>query len=485
MANMLRKIPSVGELLESPPLASLVNRVSHNVVVSKVGQFLDDLRGQVQGATGVNIPSPSELAERIARWIATEERTALRPAINATGILLHPLLGGPPLADSAVLAMNEVALGYATARLDAFSGEAAEPSAAAERLLARLTGAEAAVVTGSVAAAAWIVFSALAAKREVLVARSQVSQIGDCRLPDVTSAAGAALCEVGLTNRATSDDFAEAIGTQTAILFCASPARFELTGESAALAIADLVALGKRGNVPVVHDLGLGSIGAAAASGLAGLPTARGSLEAGADLVLLAGDKLLGGPPCGIILGTRALVQSVRRNPLLPSVHANPCTLAALLATLRLYEQPGAAEQSIPLLSMLATPVENLRNRAERLAPQIAATGVAAVEVREATTTLTGALLAAQALPTVCLWLSPASGTAASLAAALRMATPAVVSRLDEGRVVLDLRSVPPRCDVPLVTAIECLSRAAAPAATGAAGQPTLAPPTPDQPMPA
>ncbi len=471
MDNMLRKIPSVGELLERPPLASLVNRVSHNVVVTRVGQFLDELRGQVQGATGVNIPSPAELAERIARWIATEERTALRPAINATGILLHPLLGGPPLAEDAVGAMCALASGYSTADLDGFTGQAAERSASAQRLVGRLTGAEAVMVTSSVAAAGWIVLSALSARREVLVARSQVSAFGNCRLTELASAAGAVLREVGTTNQATSDDYAAALGASSGLLFVASPGSYVVVGASAEPALAELAAIGRRSNVPVVHDLGVGSVIDCTSLGLPNQPVAKDSIEAGADLVVLAGDQLLGGPPCGIILGKRSLVQTIRKHPLLPAIQADTPTLAALLATLRLYEDPATAERAIPLLSMLATPLENLRNRAERLAPQITATGLATAEVREATTTLTGAAIPAQILPTVGLWLTPASGTAAALAAALRMATPSVVGRLADDRVVLDLRSVPPRSDVPLVSAIESLARGT-PAATAEASLP-------------
>jgi L-seryl-tRNA(Ser) seleniumtransferase len=223
--------------------------------------------------------------------------------------------------------------------------------------------------------------------------------------------------------------------------------------------LADVVALARRSNVPVVHDLGVGSIVDCASLGLPNQPVAKDSIDAGADLVLLAGDKLLGGPRCGIILGKRSLVQTIRKHPLMPAMQADPATLAALAATLRLYEDQAVAERSIPLLSMLATPLENLRNRAERLAPQISATGVAAAEVREGTTTLTGAAVPGQTLPTVSIWLTPASGTAAALAAALRMATPSVVGRVADDRVVLDLRSVPPRSDVPLVSAVEGLAR--------------------------
>lgn len=470
MSNVLRNIPSAAEILDSPPLKALVSRVSHNVVVAKVGQFLDDLRGQVQGATGVSIPTPAELAERIARWIAAEERAGLRPVINATGVLLHSSLGGPPLAEEAVQAVAELARGYASIDLDLATAQPADRSAPVARLLSRLTGAESAVVVGSTASAGWITLTALAAGREVLVARGQVSELGDCRLPDLASAAGARLREVGTTNKTRIDDFAAAAGGQSALLLRANAASYVLTGALEEPSLAELVSLGRRHNLPVIHDLGLGAILDYSELGLPEQPLARQSIGAGVDLVLLSGDKLLGGPTCGIILGKRSLVQKIQRHPLLTALQADPRTLAALVATLRLYEDPAVATRSVPLLALLATPQANLRNRAERLGPQIAATGLAQVEVHDGETSLAGNVVPGQMLKTVVLSLAPTSGSAATLLAALRLATPSVIGRLqpdkdkqDEGRLVLDLRSVPPRSDVGLIAAFESLPRSAAP----------------------
>ncbi len=469
MSNVLRSIPSVGEILESPPLKSLVQRVSHNVVVARVGQFLDEFRGQVQGATGVNIPSPAELAERIARWIRAEESSELRPVVNATGIVLHPALAGPPLADEAVRAMADLAAGYASVGLDLTSGQSADRSAVASRRLSSLTGAEAALVVNSTAAAGWIALSALAAGREAIVARGQVSELGDCRLTELAQAAGVVLREVGTTNKTRIGDFKSAAGGQTAMLLRADTASYVLAGSLEQPSLAELVMLARQQNVPLMHDLALGALIEYTEFGLPNQPVARQSIAAGVDLVLVAGDKLLGGPACGIILGKRSLVQKIQSHPLLPALQADPHTLAALVATLRLYEDPALAARSIPLLSLLATPLANLRNRAERLGPQIAATGLASVEIVERETSLASHCVPGQMLQTVCLSLTPKSGNAAALATALRLATPSVISRLpsdgfDEGRVILDLRSVPPRCDLPLVAAFESLPRPAPPA---------------------
>ena len=192
MSNVFRSLPTVGELLESPPLKSLVSSVSHNVVVTRASQFLDDLRGQLQNATGVNIPTPSELAERIAKWIATE-RGGLRRVINATGVLLHPQLSGPPLAESAVSALAEVGGGFAPLEYDLAAGVAAERDQATASLSCRLTGAEAAHVAGTHAGAALGVLAATGAKAEVLVARSQIGHLGSRKLTEIVVLAGADL----------------------------------------------------------------------------------------------------------------------------------------------------------------------------------------------------------------------------------------------------------------------------------------------------
>jgi L-seryl-tRNA(Ser) seleniumtransferase len=459
MANMLRNIPSVSELVESPPLKSLVNRVSRNVVVSGVRQFLDDMRTQVQtAASGVHVPTSTELAQRIADWIAAEEQAPLRPVINATGVLLHTGLGRAPLAEEAISAIADVASGYASVEIDLASGERSQRVQSVERLITRVTGAEAATVVNNNAAATLISLSALAKGKEVVVSRGHLVEIGGSyRLPDVMATSGAILCEVGTTNKTRAGDFAAAIGDQTAALLRVHTSNYAIVGFTEQPTLAELVALGRRHNLPVIDDIGSGAMVDLAKYGVRGEPLAADSIRAGADLVLFSGDKLLGGPQCGIIAGRKQHVQAIMKHPLMRAFRVDKLTLAALAATLRLYDDPDRAERRIPLLALLATPIENLQNRAERLAPQLAATGVARVEIVSDQAYVGGGSLPNEAIPTVCLALSPAQGTVDALAAALRSGIPAVMGRIQAGRMLLDLRSVPPRDDARLVVALEAL----------------------------
>jgi len=459
MSSVLRNIPSVTELLDSPPLKSLVNQVSRNVVVSGVRQFLDDMRTQVQSAAAnVHVPTATELAQKIAEWIATEERPPLRPVINATGILLHTGLGRAPLAEEAIAAIGEMARGYASVEIDLASGERSQRGLAVERELMRLSGAEAAAVVNNNAGATLLTLAALAAGREVIVSRGQLIEIGGSyRLPEVMSASGAVLREVGTTNKTRIGDYAAAIGERTAALLRVHTSNYAVVGFTEEAPLAELVALGRRHNLPVIDDIGSGALIDLSKYGVQGEPVAAESIKAGADLVLFSGDKLLGGPQCGIIAGRRGLVQQIMKHPLMRAFRVDKLTLAALAATLRLYQDPALAERSIPLLTLLATPLENLRHRAERLAPQIQATGIAAVEVIAGQAFVGGGSLPNQALATICLALTPASGTVDALATALRNSTPAVVGRIQDGRLLLDLRSVQPRDDAGLVAAVEAM----------------------------
>ena len=276
MSNVLRSIPSVNELLESPPLKSLVNRMSHNVVVSGVQRFLDDLRGQVRGATGINIPSGADLAERIADWIATSEQPPLRPVINATGILLHTGLGRAPLSDAAIAAVGAIAGGYASVELDLATGERSQRIAAVERQLTRLTGAEAAAVVNNNAGATVLTLATLAAGREVIVSRGQLIEIGGSfRLPDVMSASGAVLREVGTTNKTRAGDYAAAITGQTAAILRVHTSNYKVVGFTEEASLPDLVALGRRHNLPVIDDIGSGALVDLAKYGISGEPVAQ------------------------------------------------------------------------------------------------------------------------------------------------------------------------------------------------------------------
>jgi L-seryl-tRNA(Ser) seleniumtransferase len=461
-SNPLRNLPSIHELLESPALKALLDRISQNAVVSTVRTVLDEVRHEVQtAASDRTLPSASDLAERIARRIVEGQSPELRPVINATGALLNGGLGRSPLAEEAIVAMTAVARDYASFELNLATGRSCRPSAAVEELLRELCGAEAALVVNSEAAATLLTLAALAAGREVIVSRGHMVDRGDgWRLPEVMVASGAILREVGTVNNTDLNDYTQAISEKTAAILVVNPGNFTIVGTTQSATLEELVGAGQRRQLPVVYDLGAGALVDFRPFGLEGQPLIGDSIKTGADVVLVGGDKFLGGPQCGIILGRKVLVEKIERHPLARALCADKLTVAALAATLRLYRDPQKARVSIPLLQLLGTSAENLKNRAERLAPQAAATP--AIREAEATTDVTRLGWGArptQELPTWCVALRPAAMTADRLAAALRAGVPSVVGRKKDERLLLDLRGVLPRQDIQLLAALEALGK--------------------------
>jgi L-seryl-tRNA(Ser) seleniumtransferase len=458
--NPLRNFPSVNDLLESPPLKRLVGGLSRNAVVSTVRTVLDEVRSEVQTvATEMTMPSVTDLAERIARRLVEGQPSHLRPVINATGILLYSGLGGPPLAEEAIAEMSAVCRDYASLELDLTTGRPARRTLAVEALLNELTGAEAALVVNNDAAVLVLTLATMAAGREVIVSRGQLIEVGDgYRLPELVTGSGAVLREVGTTNQTRLEDYAAAIGANTAAILLVHPSNFLLVGTTEGVGLADLVQLGRQHKVPVLHHVGCGAIVDFSRFGLNGELMVRESIAAGADLTLLSGDQLLGGPQCGIILGRKSLVEKLERQPLGTALRASKATLAALAATLRLYRDPEKARLAIPLLHLLSTSADNLKNRADRLAPQIAAApAIGAAEVVQGVAYLTGGPMPTQQLPTWGIAVKPATMTLDRLSARLRSGTPAVIGRAEGDHLLLDLRSVPPRQDMYLVAAFEAL----------------------------
>ena len=460
--NPLRNLPSVHELLDSPAVRSLLDRISHNAAVSTVRTVLDEVRHEFQTAVADRtLPSAGDLAERIARRIVEGAPDALRPVINATGVLLGDSLGRAPLADEAIAEMAAVTRDYANVELDLNAGRPSRRHAAIEGLLHELTGAEAALVVGNNAGATMLTLASLAAGREVIVSRGQLIQIGNSyRLPEVMAAGGALLREIGTTNNTRLDDYSEAIGDSSAALMLVHTGNYAIVGSAESVTLEALIGLGRQRRLPVIHNLGAGAMIDLRPFGIQGQPILSDSIKAGADVVLASGDKLLGGPQCGLILGRKALVEKIERHPMARALRADKPTLAALAATLRLYQDPEKARLAVPLLRLLTTSVENLKNRAERLAPQAAATAaIRQADAIPSTTHLDWGTSPTQELPTWCVALRPAVMRVDRLAAALRMGTPPVVARPVGDRLLLDLRSVLPRQDIAIVEALEKLGK--------------------------
>ncbi|MFO0900464.1 MAG: L-seryl-tRNA(Sec) selenium transferase [Pirellulales bacterium] len=443
--KVLQHIPSVSELLEIQPLRGLVDRLNRNVVVSGVRTALDELRREARAAAGeAKLPDLRELAERIARRIAEGEQPAPRPVINATGVLLHAGLGSAPLSDDALESLVAVGRSYANLEFDLTSGAPAPREAAVEPLLRLLSGAEAALVVNTSAAALHLALAALAGGREVVVSRQDMGEVDGCRLTDL--AAGATLREVGAVHKCRVADYAAAIGPDTAALLCVQPTSWRASGDVERPTTPELVRLGQQHGLPVVVAAGYAAL--AGEFGELGGPTAAQLVADGADIVIASGSDLLGGPQCGLLVGRRELLDRLARFPLARALHVDKLTLAALAATLRAWQEPAAAERALPILHLLHTPLDNLRNRAERLAAQLGARpSFARAEAVADEAFLSGHAVAELRLRSWCVAVEPAAESAEALAELLRLGQPAVVARVAGGRVLLDLRSVLARQD--------------------------------------
>lgn len=460
MPSGLGNFPSINELLESPPLKSLMSRVNPTRMMTSVRSFVDGMRQEVQSAvTQRQIPSPMALAEQIAQWIMRQEQSGVRSVLNATGILLHPELGGAPLADEALAALRDAAGSYSR-------GSSGPGNTRVEQALQKLTGCEAALVTGNASLAIALLTQALACGREVLIPRQQMATAVDgTRAYELITAAGGRIREIGAVNELTQQDLSAAHSSDSAFLFWQQGLPPSPSGSRQSLDLAEAATWASRRSLPLVVDLGIGAFHDGVAFGLEPQPTATAALQAGTTAVILRGDALLGGPACAIIAGKGSLISRIAAHPLARVTLCDKFVLAALEATLELHQaglspDGGSAERSIPLLGLLATSADNLKHRAERLAPQLAASPVfAAVEPRSDFAHLTAAKLPGEKLPTWGLALQPAHGTASDLLAALANTTPSIVGVLAGDRVWLDLRAISPREDQSLVLAVEQLAK--------------------------
>jgi len=458
MANIFRKLPSVNQLLESPQLKQMVETVNHSVVVDGVRSFLDDLREQVSTESGeVSIPTPSEIADKIANWLKTEEKPYLRPVINGTGIILHTGLGRAPLAKSAIESVQSISEGYASVEVDVRTGERGQRIKSVEKLLCELTGAEAAAVVNNNAAATMLALSALAEGQEVIVSRGQLIEIGGSyRLPDVMECSGAKLREVGTTNKTHLFDYQRAINEETGALLKVHPSNFEVVGFTKTVSTKEMVTLAAEHGLPVIDDVGSGALIDFSEFGLMDEPVVSQSIKDGADVVLFSGDKLIGGPQCGIIIGKKKYIDTILSNPLMRAMRVDKMTLAALSATLRIYRDEDRARAEIPILRMLSMPKENLKLRAEKVVAQLSHLAeLETCEAVEADSMLGGGSLPTQKLSTWCVALTPKTHSVDSLSAGLRNSEPSVIGRVQKERYYLDMRTVQPSQDAGLVEAVE------------------------------
>ena len=445
----LRRLPSVDALLRDQRLAALEARAGRELAVAALRQVLSEARQAVQAGTGA--PGREALLERAAQRVEEWLRPTLRPVINATGVILQTNLGRAPLSARALAAVAEAAA-YSNLEFDLQAGERGSRYYHAEATLQRLTGAQAALLTNNNAGAVLLALSALAAGRQVVISRGQLVEIGGgFRIPEVLAQSGARLVEVGTTNRTYARDYEAACGPQTALLLVVHVSNYRVVGFVHQPALQELAQVAHDRGLLLAVDLGSGALLDTAAFGLAHEPTAQECLAAGADLVTFSGDKLLGGPQAGVIVGRRDLIEQLRRHPLTRALRVDKLTIAALSATLASYLS-GRAVEELPVWRMIALSPATVRRRAGRLARRLRGLGVAA-EVLAGRSTVGGGSLPGETLPT---WLValrvPSAG---ALARRLRLGQPAVVGRIEEDRYLIDLRTVLPEQEGRLFAALE------------------------------
>ena len=413
----LRDLPSVDELARGSDDA---------LAVEAARAVLARAREDIQAGA-----EPGDLEEHLREELSAARSPRLRRALNATGVVVHTNLGRAPLPEAALERVREVGRGYSNLEYDLSAGTRGSRQDHVAGILRRLTGAEAALVVNNNAAAVLLALAALAEGRDVLVSRGELIEIGDgFRIPDVLARSGARLVEVGTTNRTRAADYEQAIGPETAVLLRVHQSNFRLVGFTELPSLAELAKVAQRHELPLVDDLGSGALSPSNTVLLSEEPSVRESLEAGADLVCFSGDKLLGGPQAGIVVGNAELVERLRRHPLQRAVRADKLTLAALEGTLALYLEPERALREVPVLRMALEDAEAVRGRAVRLAE------LTGGEVEETVGRIGGGALPLAELP------SFACAVEEELAAPLRAGEPPVVGVVRDGRLLLDCRTL-------------------------------------------
>ncbi len=446
----LRTLPAVDELLHRPPIQSLLKIHSRPLVVDSIRKVLGEkrrtiLQGGAEAAAATAGLTPDQWTEAVEQEVAAAFRPSLRPVINATGVVLHTNLGRAPLSAEALQNVVKVAGGYSNLELSLESGERGSRYEHVEELLCRVSGAESGLVVNNNAGAVFLALNSLAEGKEVIVSRGQLVEIGGSfRIPDVMRKSGARLVEVGTTNRTHLHDYEQAITGETALLLKVHTSNFRILGFTAEVSLKDLAALGGARGLPLMEDLGSGCFIDLSPYGIEHEPTVQETILAGAEVVTFSGDKLLGGPQAGIILGKKKYIDRIKKNPLNRALRIDKLTLAALESTLKVYLDPTQVMKALPALGMLIWPAEEVKKRVGRFRRKLARELPAEYKVtlREDNSQVGGGALPLQALPTWVVAIRPLTLSAASLEEKLRKSDPPVIARVKEEEVLLDLRTV-------------------------------------------
>jgi L-seryl-tRNA(Ser) seleniumtransferase len=435
MKKELRSLPSVDKILSDKRVLRCEKIYSRPTVLQITREYLGEARTRLKN--GEPAPSFDEIVVSICSRVSSLASISLRPVINATGVILHTNLGRAPLSAETIAAMEECSKGYVNLEIDLDDGKRGSRQVHVESLLCRLTGAESALVVNNNAAAVLLALSALAKRKEVIVSRGQAVEIGGgFRVPDVMRQSGAKLIEVGTTNRTYTSDYEDAITDRAAALLRVHSSNFKVVGFTESVGIGDLVALGKRHGIPVLDDIGSGCLIDTTRFGLEYEPLVQDSVKAGVDLIMFSGDKLLGGPQAGIIVGREELVVKLRKHPLARAVRIDKVRLAGLSATLLHYIK-GEAEDKIPVWRMISMPVGDIDKRARKWCKAV---GTAA-SVIDGQSMIGGGSIPGGTLPTRLVRID-CRGKAQKLADELRKGRPAIIGRIEENNLLLDPRTV-------------------------------------------
>ena len=461
---LLRQVPSVDELLLRPRVAALGNTLQREFLVEIVRSMLAQLRREIVsgGALGERDFSGEALDLRIVEAARKELAPSLRAVINASGVILHTNLGRAPLPAAVLEELRQSATQYSNLEYDVDAGARGKRDAHTSWLIERLTGAEAAIVVNNCAAAVLVTLAALARGGEVIVSRGELIEIGDgFRIPEIMEQSGAVLREVGTTNRTRIADYENALNEKTRVLLRVHPSNFTVSGFTEKPEVAELIALGQRAGLPVVEDLGSGCLIDLSAAGITE-PTVRESVEAGFSLVLFSGDKLLGGPQAGIIAGKKEFVQKVRRHPLFRALRVDKLSIAALEVTLRAYLR--GAWNEIPALRMMHLTLEEIAERTRafrKVLLERVGDADAEIEIAEERSLVGGGSTPAQSLATCVLRIASARYSASTLEARLREQAGGVpvIARIEDDRLLIDLRTVFPDQEPALLLALAAALR--------------------------
>lgn len=449
-ASLLRGLPSVNRLLSAPTIATLLASQPKSVVTACTREILESIRkeilSQTQGSE-LNVPGEEAILSRIVARVEERTRRTLRPAINATGVVLHTGLGRARLPEVACDALYEVARQHSLVEIDPASGQRGSRQAHVRDLLCELTGAEEALVLNNCAAAIFLAVNAIAIGREVIISRGELVEIGGAfRIPDIIRQSGATLVEVGTTNKTRISDYANAITEKTALILRCHPSNFAIIGFTESASTEELVALGRSHNVPVMEDQGSGALYPLHSLGMPGLSGSLvESVQAGYTVITASGDKLLGATQAGILLGKREVIRDIAQHPLARALRIDKLTLAVLEATLRLYRDPAEAREAIPTLRYLYRTPSEIRTLAQRLQRGLRRSlpkEQYAVALQNDFSEVGGGSLPGQSLPTVCVALKCTTTSVEGLAKRLREGEPAVFPRIRQDTLLFDLRTV-------------------------------------------